>query len=165
MRDPEAGRRPVEHDPATVDPLGQQCGVLVLGVADDPAPLDGREVLRRREIHHRPLRPKGRTGDHEALQLLDPDRARVLEAPLLALDSLLRCEQRLLSDTPAVDAVRRARDREVRDSGERLDAREQNGFVADGCSRRIEDRVHGNRPVLRREQRISGVARKELAPN
>ena len=101
-----------------------------------------------------PCGSEGRAGDREALELLDPDGARVLEAPLLALDSFLRREERLRLDAPAVDAVRRARDREVGDAGERLDAREQNGLAVDDRGRRIEDGVHGNRPVLRREQRI-----------
>ena len=53
VRDAEAGRRPVEEDPAAVDPLGQERRVLVFGIDDDPVPLDRREVLRRCEIDRR----------------------------------------------------------------------------------------------------------------
>ena len=41
----ELGLRPMEEHPAAVDPVGEERGVLVLGLPDDAVTLDGGEVL------------------------------------------------------------------------------------------------------------------------
>ena len=89
--------------------------------------------------------------------------ARVLEAPLLALDPVGRSEQRLRVDRPAVDAVGGARDGEVRDPAQVLDAREEDGLAVDDRRRRVEDGVDRIRPVGRGQDRVAGMPAEELA--
>ena len=139
----ELGLRAVEHHPAAVDPVRQKRGVLVLGLPDDPVALDRREVLGGGEIDRRPRGAVRRAGDRPAAELGDPDDARVLEPPLLALDVDGGREQRLGVDRPAVDAVRGARDGEVRDPPAVLDAREQNGLAVDEAAAGLKTALTG----------------------
>ena len=159
----EPGRRTVKEDPLAVDPLGKHGGVLVLGRDDHPMTLDGDEILRGREIDGRAGGAVRRARDHEAIKLVDPHGARILEAPLLALHSLSRLKQRLGIHSPPVDPVRRAGDREVRHASLRLDAREQDRLAADDRRRRVEDDVDRSRPVRSAQDRVAGVAAEELA--
>ena len=98
----------------------------------------------------------------EPVELVDPHRACVLEAPLFSSRPLHRREKRLGVDPPAVDAVCRARDREVRDSGPRLDARKQHRLTGDVDGSRVEDDVHGSGPVVRGQERVAGMPAEEL---
>ena len=163
VRDPEAARRPVEEDPLSAHPLRQECRVLVLGSDHDSVSLDRDEVLRRSEIDSRSGRTVRRAGDHEAIELLDPDGPRVLEPPLLTLDAFLRREQGRRRDVPTVDSVGRTGRSEVRDPGQRLDPREQDGLAADDRGAGVEDYVDRLRPVGRRQDWISRMATEKLA--
>ena len=124
-----------------------------------------REVLGRREEDGRAGRAVGGAGDHPALELGDEDDARVLEAPLLALDAVRRARaaapgRSIQPSTP----LRGAGDREVRDarSGPR---RGRAATVAPSTLRRgrVEDGVDRIRPVVRRQDRVGRVAVEELA--
>ena len=88
----ELGLGTVEQHPAAVDPVRQERGVLVLGVPDHAMALDGVEVLRRSEKDGRPGRAVGGAGDRPVPELLEPHDPGVLESPLLAFDSVGRCE-------------------------------------------------------------------------
>ena len=145
----ELGLRAVEEHPAAVDPVRQQRGVLVLRVPDDPVALDRSEVLGGREEDGGAGRAVRGAGDDPAVELVDPDGACVLEAPLLGRDLVVGCEQRLGIDRPAVDAVGRAGDGELRDASAVLDPGEQDGLAVDARRRRVEDGVDGIRPVRR----------------
>jgi hypothetical protein len=101
-------------------------------------PLDRSEVLCRREVDGGAWRSIGGAGDRPALELGKPDGAWILEAPLLALDSVDRSEERLRVDCPAVDAVRGACGREMRDATHVLDPREDHGLSLDHSRRRVE---------------------------
>ena len=153
---------PVEEDPLAVDALGQESGVLVLGALDDAVPLDGAEVSGGREEDGGTGRAVGGAGDREPVELLDPDGTCVFESPDLGLVAGARCEQRLGSDRPAVDAVRGACDGEVRDPRAVFDTREERGLAVDERRSRVEDGVGSVRPVFGGEDRIPGIADKEL---
>ena len=162
LPNPVVGRWKRIHLPSTR--CGQQRRVLVLRLPDDPVALDGREVLGRREEDGGAGRAVDGAGDDPALELGDEDDARVLEAPLLALDSVGRSEQRLRVDRPAVDPVAGAGDGEVRDAGQVLDAGEQDGRRRSSCAAAgLNDGVDGIRPVLRGQDRVGRVAVEELS--
>src|SRR5437763_6267344 len=130
---------------------------------DDPVAFDRAEVLGRGEIDRRPRGAVGRARDHPAVELGDPDDARVLESPLLAVEAGRGGEYWLGVDRPVVDTVGRAGDSEVRDSPEVLNAREQDGFAVDRCGRRVEDGVGRIGPILRSQDRIARVTAEELS--
>ena len=154
--------RTVEEDPSSVDPLRQNRRVLVLGLADDPDPLDRSKVRRRGEIDGRAARAVGRAGYDPALELAHPDRAGVFEAPLLALDALRRREQGLGSDRPSTQAVGRARDSQMGDASAILDAREHHGLAVHDRRSRVEDGVDRFAPVAGGQDRIAGMTPEHL---
>ena len=157
----EAGRRPVEEDPLPVDAVGQERGVLVVRVdrrSRGARPIAKSSVVAR--IDGRTGRPVGGAGDHPAVELLDPDGARVLEAPLLALDARRRREQRLRVDRqPSIPFAERATERceiprQILDPASRT--------VSPSTTRRsrVEDGVDGIGPVLAVRTGLAGCRRK-----
>ena len=152
---------PVKEHPAALDPVREERGVLVVRLSDDAAPLDAREVLCRREENGWARGSVGGAGDDPAVELVDPDDARILESPLLARGPA-RGEQRLGIDRPVADAVRRTGDSQVRDPPTVFDPGEQDGLAVDDRGGRVEDGVDGIGPVLRAENRIGRMALEEL---
>ena len=156
--------RPVEEHPLAVDPVRQQRGVLVVGLADDAAALDAAEVLRRGEVDGGPGRPVGGAGDHPVAELRHEDDARILEAPLLADDARGGREQGQRVDRPTVDAIGRAGGRQVRDAPQVLDARQDDRRpVGETRCRGVEDGVDRVGPVLGLQNRVRGMSAEELA--
>src|SRR4029077_5312002 len=66
------------------------------------------------------------------------------------------------SDPPPVDAIRRARDREMGDPGAVFDAYEQHGFAADERRARVEDGVGPVRPLAGGQDRVARVPDEQL---
>ena len=139
----------MKENPLAIDALRQQSRVLVLRRLNDSVALDAPEVLGRCEKDCRAGRAVDRAGDDPALELRNEDDASVLEAPLLALDAVGRGKQRLRVDRPAVDPVAGSGDREVRQTGQVLDAREENGRAVELSCSGVERGVDRIRPVLR----------------
>ena len=123
-------------------------------------------LLKSSVVARKTAGPRGAVdgaGDDPALELRDEDDAGVLEAPLLALDPVGRGEQRLRVDRPAVDPVARPGDREVRETGQVLDAGEKHGRAVELRCGGVERGVDRIRPVLRCQDRIGRVAIEELS--
>ena len=144
---------------------GRSAAFLSSGRLTMPMALDRAEVLRGREIDGGAARAVRGARDHPRLELRHPDDARILEAPLLALDSRLRSQERLAVDLPAVDAVRRAGHGQMRDTRQPLDPRQQHRLAVDDGGARVEHDVHRIGPVRRLEDRIRCASLEELAPD
>ena len=159
----EFGLRAVQHDPATLDSMGEKGRILVFGLPDDAKALDRREVPGGCEIDRRPRRAVGGAGDDPARQLGDPHGTRVLESPLLARDVVGGSEQRLRVDGPPVGAVGGAGDGEVRDPAEVFDPCKEDGLAVERGGGGVEDGIDRIRPVLRGQNRVVGVTLEKLS--
>ena len=155
--------RAVEEDPAAVDPVREQRGVLVLGMPDDAVALDGAEVLGRGEKDGRAGRTVGGAGDHPALELVDPDDARVLEAPLLARRPSSGASSGSGSTAqPSTPFAERAT---VRCEMPRRSSTRASSTVSPStmAAAGLKTAFTGIRPVVRSQNRVGGVALEELA--
>src|SRR5205823_2172092 len=130
---------------------------------DHAVPIDRAEVVGQGEIHSGARGPVGRARDRPTPQLGKPDDARILKPPLLALDPFDWSKERFWIDRPAVDAVRRARDGQVRNAAQVLDAREEHRLAAGGGRRWVEYGIHRIRPVGRGEDWIARVPFEQFA--
>ena len=129
---------------------GSSAAFLSSGCRTIPWRSTEREVLGRREVDGRAGRAVGGAGDHPAVELVDPDDARVLEAPLLARDARRRARA-AARDRPT---SRRCRSREratVRCEMPRRSSTRASRTVSPSTRGRgrVEDGVDRIRPVAR----------------
>ena len=117
--------------------------VLVLGRHDRPESADGSEVARRGQGHQRAAPAVRGVGDGPLLAFRQPGQARVLAAPgLLGIADRPPARSRGSgSKRPAGLAIGAARDVELGDAAEILDANEEDRLVADARGARVEDAV------------------------
>ncbi len=149
---PRVPHRAVDEREAAVDPMRQECSVLVVRLHDQAAPLEGAKVLRERE-GPRPDPPCRTPSTAMAYcpELVDERDARILDSVSTSGVVVgVGPQRRLAVDDPAVDAVLRTCSAQMRVAGalSTLSSR-MPSYRPSGASRPGEDVVHRVGPVGR----------------
>ena len=153
------GPRTMEQRKAAVDATRQHRRILVVRLHDQSQALECTEVRGQGQRDAGTRLTERRIGHGILPEFLNEGDPRILNAPLFfRMVSGIGTECGLAIDRPPVDAVGRSRRAQVRVPAAILGpAQQQRGAVGQSRGPGVEHGVDGVRPVVRGENRVSGV--------